>query len=402
MPALLQNVAFTLIPFVLLITVIVTVHELGHFLVARAFGVAVDRFAIGFGRAIVQWRDRGGVEWRIGWLPLGGYVKFSGDENAASVPDRTDLEQLRASIITKEGPGAEKRYLHFKPLWQRSLIILAGPLANLLLAVAVFALCIGVFGQATSTSRVAAVDPGSAAQAAGFRPGDVILRTDSRPVRDFEDLRVYVQFRAGVPIDFLVDRGGQPIHLVARPRAVQQPSPFGGSATIGRLGIQNQGFKIHHYGPLEAVKLGASQTWDVAASTGFYVSRIITGQMPADQLGSLIGMAHATGSMTKQAVADAKEAGVSWAIPEAQLLLRLIGLISVSVGLFNLLPIPVLDGGHLLFHAYEWVTRRPPSQPLQAAGYRVGLALLVGLMLFATWNDLQRLRVFHSLGSLFS
>jgi regulator of sigma E protease len=402
MPAFLQNVAFTVLPFALLITVIVTVHELGHFLVARWFGVAVDRFAIGFGRSIFSRKDRAGVEWRIGWLPFGGYVKFSGDENAASVPDRNDLESLRASIVAREGPGAELRYLHFKPLWQRALIILAGPAANFLLAIAAFSVFIGLFGQATTTARVAMVESGSAAAVAGIQPGDLIVRADGHPIRDFESLRVYVQFRAGVPIDLLIDRQGRELQLVAQPRAVDEPSPFGGNATIGRLGLGPAAGEIRHYGPFEAIGLGGAQTWEVTASTIYYLGRMVSGQMSADQLGGVIGMAHASGEMTKQAVSAAREAGVNWAVTESQFLLQFIGLISVSVGLFNLLPIPVLDGGHLLFHAYEWVTRKPPSMVLQAAGYRVGLALLVGLMLFATWNDLQRLHVFHSFGSLFS
>jgi regulator of sigma E protease len=398
----LQNAAFTVLPFVLLITVIVTVHEFGHFLVARWFGVAVDRFAIGFGRAIVSWTDRAGVEWRIGWAPLGGYVKFSGDENAASVPDKDDLKSLRASIIAREGPGAEHRYLHFKPLWQRSLIILAGPAANFLLATAAFAIFIGLFGQASAPARASDVDPGSAAAIAGILPGDLILATDGHPVRDFEALRVYVQVRARAPIDLLVDRGGREIHLTARPAAVAESSPFGGTATIGRLGLRTAGVELRHYGPVESIGLGAAQTWQVTTSTAFYLGRMITGHMSADQLGGVIGMMHASGEITKQVVTGARETGASWVVGESQFLLQFIGLVSVSVGLFNLLPIPVLDGGHLLFHVYEWVTRKPPSMVLQAAGYRVGLALLVGLMLFATWNDLQRLRVFHSFGSLFS
>ena len=398
----LQNVAFTVLPFVVLITVVVTVHEFGHFLVARSFGVAVDRFAIGFGRSLVSWKDRAGVEWRIGWLPLGGYVKFSGDENAASVPDKNDLESLRSSIIAREGPGAELRYLHFKPLWQRTLIILAGPAANFLLASVAFAVCIGVFGQATTTARVAKVEAGSAAAAAGIRPGDLIKGADGRLFRDFEDIRAYVQIRAGVPIDFLIDRGGHDIHVLARPHPVQEASPFGGAATVGLLGLASLGREVRHYGPIEAIGLGVNQTWEATTSTYYYLGRIVTGQMSADQLHGVIGMAHASGEITRQVVTQARQAGVNWAFAESQFLLQFIGLISVSVGLFNLLPIPVLDGGHLLFHAYEWVTRKPPSMVLQAAGYRVGLALLVGLMLFAAWNDIQRLPLFHSFGSLFS
>ena len=183
---------------------------------------------------------------------------------------------------------------------------------------------------------------------------------------------------------------------------MEEPSPFGGGQSVGRLGLTARGGEFRRYGPLEALGLGAAKTWDVTATTAFYLGRIVTGKVSADQLHSFIGIAHASGAITKQAVAMADEAGVSWLIAETFFLLQLAGLISVSVGLLNLLPIPVLDGGHLLFHAYEFVARRPPGPRLQAAGYRVGLALLVGLMLFATWNDLQRLRVFHIFGSLFS
>jgi regulator of sigma E protease len=402
MPAFIENVATTLLPIILLITVIVTVHEFGHFLVARWFGVAVDRFAIGFGRAIFSHKDKAGIEWRIGWLPLGGYVKFSGDENAASVPDRNDLAELRASIVAREGPGAERRYLHFKPLWQRSLIILAGPLSNFLLAIVAFAITAGVFGQVVTVPRISGVKPDSAAAAAGIQPGDLVLGANGRSIHDFEDLRVYVQFRPGVPIDMLIDRGGRAIHVIARPRPVEESSPFGGKVTVGLLGLETSGGQIRHFGPIEAVARGAAQTWEVTSSTAYYLGRIVTGQMSASQLHGVIGMAHASGEITRQVMSEAKSAGVSWVVAESQFLLQFIGLISISVGLFNLLPIPVLDGGHLLFHAYEWVTRRPPSMILQAAGYRVGLALLVGLMLFAAWNDLQRLRVFPSLGGLFS
>ncbi len=401
MLAVLQELLFYT-PFLVVISVVVTVHELGHFLTARAFGVAIDRFAIGFGRALVSWRDRAGVEWRIGWLPIGGYVKFSGDENAASLPDRQGLEALRASIVAREGPGAERRYLHFKPLWQRVLIILAGPFANFLLAAILFSGCFAVFGEPVTSTRVFGVTPGSPAAAAGFLPGDRLLRVDGRAVSSFEDVQFYVQFRAGIPIDFVVERGGRQQHIIARPIVAREPSPFGGDQEIGRLGMSAQGGETRHIGPLEAVARGATKTWTVASTTVFYLGRIVTGHVSADQLHSIVGIAHASGALTKQAVGMANVIGSQWLIAEAFFLLQLTALISVSVGLLNLLPIPILDGGHLLFQAYEWVAREPPGARLQAAGYRVGLALLVGLMLFATWNDLQRLRVFHFFGSLFS
>jgi regulator of sigma E protease len=402
MLAFLQNAFFYVVPFLLVISVVVTVHEFGHFLVARAFGVAVDRFAIGFGRALVSWRDRSGMEWRIGWLPLGGYVKFAGDENEASVPSGGDLNSLRDAIVAREGPGAERRYLQFKPLWQRTLIILAGPGANFLLAIVLFAGCLAAFGQPVSSTRVDSVLPGGPAATAGFQPGDVLVSADGRPLKSFEDLQFYVQVRAGVPIDFAVDRAGRRLDIVARPQAAQESSPFGGAQSVGRLGLTARGGAFRHYGLFEAVALGAAKTWDVTATTVFYLGRIVTGRVSPDQLHSFIGIAHASGAITKQTVAMAHQAGVNWLFAESFFLLQLAGLISVSVGLLNLLPIPVLDGGHLLFHAYEYVARRPPGPRLMAAGYRVGLALLVGLMLFATWNDLQRLRVFHIFGSLFS
>jgi regulator of sigma E protease len=401
MMAFVQNAIVYVLPFLFLITVIVTIHELGHFVTARAFGVAIDRFSIGFGRALLSWKDRAGVEWRIGWLPFGGYVRFAGDENIASVPDKTDLETMRAAIVAREGSGAENRYLPFKPLWQRALIVVAGPAANFVLAVVLFSIVFAVFGEPLSTTRVDVV-PAEAAANAGFQSGDVILRADGHSMRNFEDIQFYVQFRAGAPIDFTVGRVGRQIHLVVRPAAVQVPSPFGGNETIGRLGLTAPLGKLQRFGPIEAVGMGVSKTFDVTTTTLFYLGRIVSGQVGANQLHSFIGIAHASGAMTKQAVAVAHDARISWVVATAFFLLQLAGLLSVSVGLLNLFPIPVLDGGHLLFYAYEWVAGRPLHARVQAAGYRVGLALLVGLMLFATWNDLQRLRAFHFFGSLFS
>jgi regulator of sigma E protease len=401
MMAFLQDAIVYVLPFLLVITVIVTIHELGHFVTARAFGVAIDRFSIGFGRALVSWRDRGGVEWRIGWLPLGGYVKFAGDENVASIPDKADLASMRAAIIEREGAGAVGRYLPFKPLWQRALIVVAGPAANFLLAVVLFAIGFAVFGQPVTTTRVE-VAPAGAAAKAGFQTGDVLLRADGRAMPSFEDVAFYVQFRAATPIDFTVERGGRQLHLIASPAAVQVPSPFGGVETIGRLGLAAPLGKLQRYGPIQAVGMGAAKTLDVTRTTLFYLGRIVSGQVGADQLHSPLGILHASGALTKQAVTAAHDARVSWVIATSFFLIQLAGLLSVSVGLLNLMPIPVLDGGHLLFYAYEWIAHRPLDARVQAAGYRVGLALLVGLMLFATWNDLQRLRVVHFFGSLFS
>ena len=402
MMAFLQTALVQVAPFLIVISLIVTVHELGHFLTAKAFGVAIDSFSIGFGRAIASWRDRAGVEWRIGWLPLGGYVKFSGDENVASVPDQSDLSALRRDIVSREGIGAERRYLAFKPLWQRALIVLAGPAANFVLAVGLFAVFFLAFGRPVTLNRIAEVDPAGAAARAGFRPGDVVLAADSKPIATFEDLQFYVQYRAGAPIRFTIERGGQQLTLTAQPDARPVDSAFGGKQDVGYLGLTAKGGGLRPVGPAQAVVLGVQKTWDVSATTLFMMGRIVTGKVGADQLHSFVGIAHASGAITQNAIDQARIAKVSWIITVADVMLQMAALMSVSVGILNLMPIPVLDGGHLLSYAYEAIARRPPAAAVQAVGYRAGLALLVGLMLFATWNDLGRQQVFHFFGSLFS
>ncbi len=402
MMAFLQNAPIYVVPFLLVITVIITIHELGHFLTARAFKVAVDRFSIGFGPTLFSWRDRGGVEWRLAALPLGGYVRFAGDENAASIPDGDDLDTLRAHIVAREGAGAEKKYLHFKPLWQRALIVAAGPFANFALAIVLFSVFFGLFGEQVTSNRVAELAPGGAAQKAGFQVGDVIQAADGRKITSFEDLQFYVQYRAGVPITFSIQRGAQTVQLTAAPAAFNQPGPSGGVQTIGRIGLVAHGSKLVKHGPVETIGLAVKRTWDVSATTLFYLGRIITGHVPSNQIGSFVGIAHETGDLTKHAIDTAHDEHVNVVVAIAFTWMQLIAFLSITVGLLNLMPVPVLDGGHLLFYAYESIARRPLSANIQAAGYRVGLALLLGLMLFATWNDLQGLRVFHFLGGLIS
>jgi len=400
MLALLTNAAFYVIPFLVIITLIVTIHELGHFLTARAFGVAVDRFSIGFGPTLAAIRDKWGVEWRIAWLPLGGYVRFSGDDNAASVPDQEDLAALRSRIIASEGLGAERRYFYFKPLWQRALVVLAGPAANFLLAIALFALLFGTLGDAVTQGPISKVVPGSAADRAGFRAGDTITAADGRRLRGFEDLHQYVAYRDGVAINFTVRRGAETLQLVATPTRERTDSIFGGKESGGLLGVAPPHVMptIVHYNPIEAIGMGVARTWDTVSTTAFYLGRIATGHAPANQLHGFIGIVRATGGVAKQAAAEAPPDLWLQSLEVAVSMVSLGALLSVTVGIANLLPIPVLDGGHLLFYAYEGVVRRPLSANMQAAGYRVGLALLVCMMLFANWNDLLRQPLFRFLG----
>ncbi|MCI3178838.1 RIP metalloprotease RseP [Caulobacter sp. CCUG 60055] len=395
----------TLVPFIFVLTIVVTVHELGHFLAAKSFGVAIDRFSIGFGRAILRWRDRSGVEWRIGWLPLGGYVRFSGDENAASVPDQEDLDDMRAQIVASEGDAAVRRYFHFKPLWQRAIVVAAGPIANFVLAAVLFGALLWAFGETIHPARISQVQPGSAAARAGFVAGDVVLKADRRTIRSFEDLERYVSLRADIAIDFTVERGAGVVHIDATPERRMKDDPIAGRQESGVLGLYSgaRAGDIRHlrYGPIEALGAGAARTWDVLDTTLFYLGRLVRGQVSADQLGGPVRTAHVSGLVAKMGAEGAPDLA-GRLIGSTISLLSFTAVLSVGIGFMNLLPVPVLDGGHLLFYAYESVARRPVGARVQAASYRVGLALLLALMLFATWNDLQRLSVFHFLSGLFS
>ncbi|HWF00602.1 MAG TPA: M50 family metallopeptidase [Caulobacteraceae bacterium] len=398
MVGLVQSLAASVAPFVLVISLIVTIHELGHFLVGKACGVAIDRFSLGFGRAIISWRDKSGVEWRLGWLPLGGYVKFAGDENAAGAATGEELEALRGRIHEREGAGAEAKYMAFKPVWQRVLIVLAGPFANFVLSTVIFAVFFMTFGESTTRSVVTQVVPHEAAAQAGFAKGDVIVAADGKPMPTFDQVEFYVRYRGGVPIDFTVDRAGRTVHLRVTPASKQEASDFGGTQTVGKIGLGAAVGAFHKLSPIAAVTLGVQRTWDVGATTLYYLGRIVTGQIAPDQLHSIVGMVHASGALTHQAIDVGHRVKINWLIPEAVFLSQMAAVMSVSIGLLNLLPIPTLDGGHLVFYAYEWVAKRPAAARVQAAGYRAGLALLVGLMLFATWNDVSRLSLFRFLG----
>jgi regulator of sigma E protease len=404
MPGFLANMLFYILPFIVVVGVVVTVHEFGHFLAAKALGTKIDQFSIGFGKAIARWTDKSGVEWRLGWLPIGGFVRFSGDDNAASVPDQTDLDAMRADLVAREGEAALSRYYHFKPLWQRAVISAAGPAANFVLSIAIFATLLMALGEPIAPARVGAVVAGGAAAKAGFLPGDQILSAGAKFIKSPGDVKQYVILRTGVPITFVVQRGAGRVSLVATPERGPVQDGVGRWHQLGRLQLafeEHLPWTLKRYGPIEALGRGIGQTREVVDTTVFYIGRMVTGHESADQLSGPLGMAQISGDLAKQtAVASA---GLSSTVLNVFLTgLQLVASISVGIGFLNLLPIPVLDGGHLLFYAYEAVARRPLAAKVQAAGYRVGLALVLGLMLFATWNDLQRLHVFNFLGGLHS
>jgi regulator of sigma E protease len=391
-----------LLAFVFVLSVVVTVHELGHFWAARACGVAIDCFSIGFGPKIVAWRDKTGVEWRIASIPLGGYVRFSGDDNAASVPDGSDLAVLKREIASREGEAAVSRYYHFKPVWQRAFIAVAGPVANFLLAIAVFAVFMATLGEYRHPATVDRIPAGSPAAAAGFKPGDLITKADGRRIKTFEDVGRYVMLRSGMPIDFTVKRGDQTLNLVATPIQVEVVDKINGRTKIGRLNIENRSRPYHYRSSVwRAIPDATVEVWDQIGTIGFYLGRLVTGQISPDQISGVIGIGHTVSAVAQASTANAPDVPtmlLSFFIGQ----MLMVATLSVSIGFMNLLPIPVLDGGHLLMYAYEAIARRPLKASYQAAGFRAGLALILGFMLFAAWNDLHRYDVFKFIGGLFT
>lgn len=361
--------------FLFVITIVVFFHELGHFSVARLFNVTVETFSIGFGRPIARWKDKKGTEWKVGWLPLGGYVKFLGDENAASVPDRAKLEQL--------APEQRVNVFQSKPLYQRALVVAAGPVANFVLAIVIFASVLMLTGQATILTTVGKVTPGAPAALAGIRAGDVINSVNGQEVQTFDQLVKAVHAGKTGEIAIAFSRHGQTLIVHAKPRVIKAANLYGDSVRFFGIGIEpalsNSNARFTSVGPLTAVKRAVSQTWFVADTSLTYLWRIVTGHSGSGQLTGPLGMAN----VSQQAAA----AGF-------MNLLQLAALLSVSIGLINLFPVPILDGGHLLYYGCEAVLGRPLGERAQDVGFRLGLAAVLGLFVLATWNDLVRLNLF--------
>ncbi|HEX4554857.1 MAG TPA: RIP metalloprotease RseP [Xanthobacteraceae bacterium] len=368
---LLGNVVIsTILPFLFVLTIIVFVHELGHFLVARWCGIKVLVFSIGFGPEIVGFNDRHGTRWKISAIPLGGYVKFFGDDNVASVPDADAVAAMNTD---------ERRVSFFhQPVAARAAVVAAGPIANFLLAIAIFATIFMLYGKQETAARVDAVVPGSAAAAAGFQTGDLVLSIDGKPIDTFKDMQEIVSLNPDVPLDFVVERGGAKVTLHATPKLTEDRDNFGNVYRIGRLGISQtnspQDVKVRKFGPVGAIEEAAKQTWFVVDQTFAYLGKLALGRASADQLGGPLRIAQMSG----QAASLGFSTLMNWA-----------GLISVSIGLLNLFPIPLLDGGHLLFYGIEAIRGRPLSERVQEVGFRIGLALIVMLMIFTVWNDLS-------------
>jgi len=362
-----------LLPFLFVLTVVVFIHELGHFLVARWCGVAVKVFSIGFGPEIFGFYDRYGTRWRVSWIPLGGYVKFIDDENVASASGRKTFEAL---------PEEErKRSFQGKTLAQRAAIVAAGPIANFVLAIVIFTAIFSVFGERITAAKVDAVNPGSAAERAGFKPGDRVVSIDGSEINNFAAMQRIVAMSPEQTMLFVVDRGGANVDITATPERKEITDRFGNTMRIGLLGIQRSAspddWTLERHNPATALVMAVKECYFVVSRSLGYLYDVVIGRESADQLGGPIRIAQVSGQVATAGFVA---------------LLNLAAIISVSIGLINLFPIPMLDGGHLLFYGIEAVRGRPLSESTQEVSFRIGLAFVLMLMIFATWNDLIHLK----------
>ncbi len=388
---ILLNTLIGAFSFVLVLGILVFFHELGHYSIARLFNVRVDRFSIGFGKPLWKRKAKSGTEWVIASIPLGGYVKFFGDAGAASNPDSEKLKQIRTDIEKKHGKDAWKTCFHFKPLWQRALIVAAGPAANFILAIVFFASIALFFGTNSLSSKVLEVQPQSPAYMAGIKPGDKIISINGQRADEAHLVSQIVALRSGDDLDILIERDGKKITITARPKRVEGRDGVGGKMQMGRLGVQLGGdLTRKQYNLPQSIAYGGKTFANVLSGTTQYIARIFKGKEDGKALGGIVKIAAVTGKVGAQAANI--DGGVTHKLKSyiAQIL-WLSAVLSVGLGFANLMPIPVLDGGHLLYYLYEAVMRKPLSERAQEIGFRFGMALLLALFLVLTINDIRYL-----------
>ncbi len=367
--ALSHGVIGYIIPFLFVLTIVVFFHELGHFLVARWAGVRVLTFSLGFGPELAGFNDRRGTRWKLSAIPLGGYVRFFGDESEASTPDNTKL----AAMTAEEREGS----FHHKKLGPRAAIVAAGPIANFILAVLIFAGLFTFYGRPNATARVDKVMEGSAAAAAGFKSGDLVTAINGTAIGNFAEMQRMVSTEAGQKLTFTVRRGDASVTLQATPELKEIKDNFGNVHKLGVLGITRSNaagdILTERVDPATGLWLGVKETWFVIDRTLAYIGGVFVGREAADQVGGPLRIAQISGQVATIGLAA---------------LIHLTAVLSVSIGLLNLFPVPLLDGGHLLFYAIEGIRGRPLSERAQEMGFRIGLGLVLMLMVFATYNDI--------------
>lgn len=383
----------SILAFVMVMGFVVIIHELGHYWAGRLCGVHADAFSMGFGPTLVSRTDKLGTVWKVSALPLGGFVQFRGDANAASAPDYETLDRLRA-----EHPDPDS-VLHFKPVWQRAFIVAAGPLANFLLAMVLFSILGVMNGERVIEPRIGVVEEGSAAAQGGFMPGDLVTGINGSQISNFNSIREYVATRANQPIRFTVERDGSPVELTVTPDRTLRPDGLGGERAVGFMGVgvsQDAQIQVVRPALWEAPIYGVTRTVETTGTIISYLSRLVTGRASTEHINGPVGIATTAGQLANLAVSDGGATQPVGLLTRLErlfvVMLALSALLSVGLGLMNLLPIPVLDGGHLVYYAYEAIAKRPPSPSVQEMGFRLGLGLILAMFLVATWNDLSYLR----------
>lgn len=367
----LPEILHSLAAFIVIISVIVFVHEFGHYFVARRCGVRVETFSIGFGRELFGWNDSHGTRWKVSLLPLGGYVKMYGDMGAASTPD--------AGKLTKMTAKQKKEAFHYKSLGQKAAIVAAGPAANFLFAFVVLAGFFLAYGRPETAPEVGEVMKESAAEVAGLKKGDMILTLNGQKIERFEDLREVASMNAGEKMSIVFRRDTREIATTITPKLTETKDIFGNTIKVGLLGISSSAIQYKKVPLWEAIPMGAVEVYRISANTLKAVGQMLIGARSSDELSGVLRIGKYSGQ-----AADKGVAVVLW----------FMAVLSVNLGLINLFPIPVLDGGHLLFYAVEGVKGRPLAEKVQEWGYRVGFSLLILLMVFATYNDLRNLNIF--------
>jgi regulator of sigma E protease len=367
-----------IVPFLIVLTLLVFFHELGHYWVARRCGVRVDVFSVGFGPELFGWTDRAGTRWKFSAVPFGGYVKMFGEADATGTLDGNPATMT---------PAERAVSFHHKRLYQRIAIVAAGPIANFLLAVVIFAGVFGILGQPFTPPLIGGVLPGSAAEGAGIKAGDLVLQMGGQAIERFEEIQRIVQLNLEQPIDIIVLRDGHEVTIRVAPTVVEETDRLGNRMRIARIGVRGEGIAFVRHDPVEAVWRGLIETYVQTAGTLKAVGQMIVGRRTTEELGGPIRIAQMSGQVAQGGIGS---------------LLVFMAVLSVNLGLINLFPIPMLDGGHLLYYAAEAVRGRPLGMRAQEYGFRIGLALVLSLMVFATWNDLVHLRVIQYLVGLIS
>ena len=365
-----------IIPFIILITVVVFIHEYGHYYFAKKFGVGITDFSIGFGKEIFGWKDKAGTRWKVCWIPLGGYVKFFGDRNVFSQSEQQEL-------INKYSEPDRKKLFILKPLYQRSIIVAAGPLANFILAIVIFTIINIFVGKDMTPAVIDEVQRDSPAFISGLQKNDRILFIDGKKVESILEVSTFINTSTKDLIEFVVLRDSLEISILIKPNLVKSKDSLGNLVNKRMIGIKlssiNNKLQKKKLGPVKAIYYSFKEVWFVTTTSLSYIGKILVGSGDSSQLGGPIKIAKITGQVAEYGI-----------IP----FLSVMAYISISLGMINLFPIPMLDGGHLMFYSFEKILGRPLSQKIQEGFFRIGLFLLFSLMFFVTFNDLKDLGLF--------